>query len=434
MTRVYAAFVGCKVSQADKEAAAAALAGLGHAVVTDRDLADVGIVMSCAVTAEAERKSRQLARRLASGGRRVIVAGCAAALRPSQFLDGSIEVLGDRSWGEAVPAVSDARGASPAAGGHGSSAATGAHDSPAAPALPTAQAGPRARTRLNLKVQDGCAAHCTFCTVRLARGPRRSLPLAEAVAAARTGLTAGCGEVVLTGIDLGSYNGATASGTADLADLIGALTVLPALRRLRLSSIEPRYLDGRLLDACTDSRVARHLHIPLQSGDDGVLAAMGRPYTFSGYAARLEKVRRRLPGVMISTDVIVGFPTEDDRAFGRTLAAIGSTAGYYGRVHVFAYSPRPGTEAAALSSLPAAEVRRRMAAALAAARSTQAAAHRRALGAPAQVLIEERRDGLLRGYSSQYTRYYLEGTAAPGELVTAVATECFKDGVKGRIA
>ncbi len=426
MTNVYAAFVGCKVSQADSEAALAALVAAGHTPVADRDQADLCLVLSCCVTAEAERKSRQLARRLAGEGRRVVVGGCAAALRPEQFAGEGIEALGGRAWAD-LAAPEEGR--------------TGGDDAITHAGGRAAAAGRGPRTRLTLKVQDGCDQVCTYCTVRLARGPLCSRPLEDVVAAARAGLAAGCGEVVLSGINLGSYRD-PGSG-AGLPELVECLTALDELVRLRLSSLEPLHVGPSLIAALDHAKVARHLHVPLQSADDGVLAAMRRPYTFAEYLAAVAQLRRRLPGFLLSTDVIVGFPAEDEAAFARTLAAIADPApaalagpggGLFGRVHLFAYSPRPGTAAADLERLPAGLVKTRMRAALPAAQSAARAAHRAALGRPAEVLVEEYRDGLWRGYSSTYVRYYLQGDAHRGRLVRAVATTEHRDGLKGLIA
>jgi threonylcarbamoyladenosine tRNA methylthiotransferase MtaB len=294
-----------------------------------------------------------------------------------------------------------------------------------------------------LKVQDGCTSSCTYCAVRLVRGHPWSLPAPEALRAARAALDDGCGELVVSGINLGLYAGhrghgpgsdgdttarwsadpsgaRRASGTdiVDLAELVSALTGLPGLLRLRLSSIEPLHVDGRLLDALDHPRVARHLHLPLQSADDGVLAEMGRPYTFARYVAALQVVRERLPEAMISTDVMVGFPTESAAAFDRTVAAIGELR-LFGRVHVFSFSPRPGTPAGRLTPLPAAELRRRRDAALAAAGTAAEAFAENLVGTTAEVLLEDRRDGTWRGYSSEYVRCRVKGSGRRGALVRA---------------
>lgn len=405
MTRVATAFVGCKVSQADGEEALAALAAAGLRPVRARDGADVVVVHTCCVTAEAERKSRRLVRRVAGDGKRVIVAGCAAALRPEQFDGPGVEVVARPDWA-AVAAASPADGSPPQ----------------------DAARPPAARTRFVLKVQDGCSGRCSYCVVRLVRGRPRGTSLRDALAAARAGLARGCGEIVLSGIDLGAWR----DGELRLPDLVLALADLPGPARLRLSSLEPRHLDERLLEALAHPRVARHLHVPLQSADDAVLAAMRRPYTFAEYSSTAARMQARLGDCMLSTDVIVGFPAEDDAAFGRTLAALES--GLFGRAHVFAFSSRPGTAAAELPPLPAALVKERMGRALAAAEAAARSARRAALGRLAEVLVEERRDGLWRGYSSEYIRYYLDGAASPGTLVRAVACEEHEDGVKGRIA
>ena len=405
MTRVATAFVGCKVSQADGEQALAELAAAGLRPVRARDGADMVVVHTCCVTAEAERKSRRLVRRVAGDGKRVIVAGCAAALRPEQFDGPGVEVVARPDWA-AVAAASPADGSPPQ----------------------DAARPPAARTRFVLKVQDGCSGRCSYCVVRLVRGRPRSTSLRDALVAARSGLARGCGEIVLSGIDLGAWR----DGELRLPDLVLALADLPGLARLRLSSLEPRHLDERLLEALAHPRVARHLHVPLQSADDAVLAAMRRPSTFAQYSSAAARMQARLGDCMLSTDVIVGFPAEDDAAFGRTLAALES--GLFGRAHVFAYSRRPGTAAAELPPLPAALVKKRMGRALAAAEAAARSARRAALGRLAEVLVEERRDGLWRGYSSEYIRYYFDGSASPGTLVRAVACEEHEDGVKGRIA
>ena len=405
MTKVAAAFVGCKVSLADGEEALAELEAAGLHPVRVRDAADVVVVHTCCVTAEAERKSRRLVRRVAGDGKRVIVAGCAAVLRPEQFDGPGVEVMARPDWAAVA-------------------AASAAHGSPPQDAART----PAARTRFVLKVQDGCSGRCSYCVVRLVRGRPRSTSLRDALAVARAALARGGGEIVLSGIDLGAWR----DEGLRLPDLVLALAELPGPARLRLSSLEPRHLDERLLEALAHPRVARHLHVPLQSADDAVLAAMRRPYTFAQYASAAARMQARLGDCMLSTDVIVGFPAEDEAAFGRTLAALES--GLFGRVHVFAYSPRPGTSAAELPPLPAALVKERMGRALAAAAGAARSARRAALGRLAEVLVEERRDGLWRGYSSGYIRYYLDGAASPGTLVRAVACEEHEDGVKGRIA
>jgi len=402
MARVHAAFVGCKVSQADSRAALRALQAAGHDPVDDPARADLYVLMTCAVTAEAERKSRRLARRLAASGRPVLVAGCAGALRAGQFAGEGVTVVAGEDAQAALQAV--VAGADQALG-------RSAPPAPAPAEVGRAAAAPSRRTRFTLKVQDGCASSCTYCAVRLARGRPRSLSAAAAVAEVTEALAA----------------------DDELAELIARLTSLPGLARLRLSSIEPLDITPALIEALAHPRVARHLHVPLQSADDDVLAAMGRPYTFAQYRDRLAAAQERLTDLSVTTDVIVGFPTEGDEAFARTLAAVAPPDGLFTRVHVFRYSSRPGTAAAALRPLAPMLLKERMARALTAAEGAQRAAAAAWLGRSATVIVEEYRDGLSRGYSSQYVRYYLEGESAPGALVGAVADELHADGVKGRL-
>ena len=204
MTKVAAAFVGCKVSQADGEEALAGLAAAGLEPVAARDAADVVVVHTCCVTSEAERKSRRLVRRAASAGKRVVVAGCAAALRPEQFEGEGVTVAAQPDWAALAAEVGGSRAGGAGAGTVARAQATSAHDDAALPDE-APRATPGARTRLVLKVQDGCAGACTYCVVRVVRGEPRGVSLGDALAAARAGVARGCGEVVLSGIDLGAW-------------------------------------------------------------------------------------------------------------------------------------------------------------------------------------------------------------------------------------
>ena len=199
---------------------------------------------------------------------------------------------------------------------------------------------PRMRTRAVVKVQDGCDQFCAYCVVPYARSGKTSRPLEGVLEELRALAEFGYREVVLAGIRLGSYN------DESIADLIGRAAQIDGIERIRLSSIEPWEVDDALLDAMTHPKVCRHLHIPLQSGDDGVLRRMNRPYDPARYREIIERVRARISGVGVTTDVIVGFPGEDDAAFENTRRMVEAID--FSRLHVFRYSARSRTAAASM--------------------------------------------------------------------------------------
>ncbi len=387
-------FLGCKVSLSDAQAIRERLSAEGHAEV-GADEADVRVVNGCCVTAEALAKSRKAARRAARTAGRVYLTGCAANLADpgAGTLPANVTVLRVRP-DRAPDAVSAAVGPLGCVGGP-------------APAF--------SRTRAYVKIQDGCSFTCSYCVIPAVRGAGRSRSLDAVLRDASRRLQQGHRELVLTGVNLGCFR--DRGQRAGLPALIGRLCELPGLERLRLSSIEVNHLDDPLLRAmAADARVAPHLHVPLQSGDDGVLRAMRRRYARDRFLRRVERARELVPGLNLTSDVIVGHPAEDDAAFRRTLALV-ADAGFTA-VHVFPYSPRPDTADAASDPVPAAEKRRRSEA-LRELSDRAGAAHRRAkLGRRERVLVESAQG---RGYSADYTPYVVAG-AEPGVLVAVRAT------------
>ena len=215
------------------------------------------------------------------------------------------------------------------------------HASSAPPAASGPRPGSSAR-RAFVKVQDGCTFGCSFCVIPRVRGASRSRPLRAVLDEARRRIAQGHRELVVTGVNLGLYRDADAR--AALPDVLGALAELDGVARVRLSSIEVNHLSQRLCEALAHPRVCPHLHVPLQSGDDAVLQAMRRRYDLATYARRIARAREHVPGLNLTGDVIVGFPAEDGAAFARTLTAVEELA--FSRLHVFPYSPRPGTRTA----------------------------------------------------------------------------------------
>jgi threonylcarbamoyladenosine tRNA methylthiotransferase MtaB len=388
-------FLGCKVSYADAQAVRAALLRDGH---EERDgSAEVAVVNTCCVTHEALRKSRQAVARAARTHGRVYVTGCGANLAGDGLagLPGNVSAVHRRS--EDTPAF--------VAGDVG--------------AIACVQAPAKLeRARAFVKIQDGCSFSCAFCVIPLVRGSTRSRRADAVLAEIRRRVEQGHREVVLTGVNLGLFRDREAG--YKLPRLVQEAGKVPGLARLRLSSIEVNHVDRELVDALHQTpTVARHLHVPLQSGDDRVLKAMGRRYDVAIYLRRLEG----LADFNLTTDVIVGFPAEDERAFENTVAAV-AQAGIT-KVHVFPYSPRPGTRTAAADSVPPAVKKERSARLRAISDAACLARWRSKLGQEDDVLID--RPG--RGYGDDYSPWLLQGDVGAIRRVRAVAVT--EDGIRG---
>jgi len=275
------------------------------------------------------------------------------------------------------------------------------------------------RVRAFVKVQDGCSFSCRFCVIPLVRGASRSRPAEAVLGEIRRRVAQGHREVVLTGINLGCYRDGAAG--YHLPRLVREAGATPGLERLRLSSIEINHVHDELVRALRETPTAsRHLHVPLQSGDDTVLRAMGRRYSVSTYLRRLAPLREEFN---LTSDVIVGFPAEDDRAFEQTLRVV-DEAGLT-KVHVFPYSPRPGTGTAAEDPVPP-QVKKERGARLRAASHEACLTHWRAkLGRHDLVLVD--RPG--RGYGDDYSPWLVPESTAVGELVRVRAGAVSEEGI-----
>lgn len=330
--------LGCKVNRVESDDASARLAARG--TETAEADADLIVVNTCTVTGEAEKKTRKAVRRAlrANDRARVLVTGCAAAVDAAFYeaLDPRVRVVGKARLAEEIEAWCDSEGVSAAP-----------------PLLPV---GPGFRTRVGVKVQDGCDNACTYCIVHVARGRATSRAADGVVRECAEYARAGAGEIVLTGINLGSYcDGARRDPSATrlaglLRRLLDATADLHAPGafpvRFRISSIEPRDVDDALVDllAAADGRVCRHLHLPLQAGSSKVLREMARPYDADRFRALVERLYAAVPGLALSTDVIAGFPGETDAEFQETLEL--ARACRFAKMHAFPYSRRAGTPAA----------------------------------------------------------------------------------------
>jgi threonylcarbamoyladenosine tRNA methylthiotransferase MtaB len=389
-------FLGCKVSHVDAHEVRERLLADGHE--EQDDAAEVAVVNTCCVTHEAVSKSRKEVARAARTHRRVYVTGCGANLAADAFagLPETVVVVAKRS--EETPAF--------VAGDVG--------------AIGCVQAGARLdRVRAFVKVQDGCSFSCNFCVIPLVRGASRSRSADAVLGEIARRVEQGHREVVLTGINLGCYRDRAAG--YDLSRLVRVAGATPGLERLRLSSIEINHVDDALIAALRETpAVSRHLHVPLQSGDDGVLRAMGRRYSVATYLRRLAPLQEDFN---LTSDVIVGFPAEDERAFATTLETV--RAAGLTKVHVFPYSPRPGTVTALDDPVSPQEKKERGARLRDVSHAACLARWRTKIGRGDLVLVD--RPG--KGYGDDYSPWLLDAASPVGELVPVRGAAVSDEGV-----
>jgi threonylcarbamoyladenosine tRNA methylthiotransferase MtaB len=345
---------GCRVNQADSFAIEDALRARGGAASSPQE-ADLVVVNTCSVTGSADQGARQTIRRIVrdNPGARVVVTGCYATRRPDEVaaLPNVVRVVRNDLKQTLADSLCDDWGLTTAG-------RFGDGDGPCG-AMP--EPGAMGRTALTLRVQTGCDEHCSYCIIPSTRGIGRSRVLGDVLSDIRRGVTAGYKEIAITGVHLGSYGRDLGDGT-DLEGLVRALAEWPDDVLFRISSLEPMDCSDAIVDLVAASpRLAAHFHLPLQHGCDEMLAAMRRPYTVACYRRLVENIRQRIPHASIGTDVIVGFPGEQDRHSKRLLGLLKVLPVTH--LHVFPYSDRPGTAA---SSLPAkvagADIRARAAA------------------------------------------------------------------------
>jgi threonylcarbamoyladenosine tRNA methylthiotransferase MtaB len=344
--RIYLDSVGCRLNWSEVEMLARQLIATGHTVVTTPEEADIIVINTCAVTAQAERKTRHTVRSLHRDNpdAQLAVIGCYPTLRPevSAGFPSVSWVIPNAQKGHTADRIAAERPSR--AVERADEGFERAHDGEDMETL---------RTRAFVKVQDGCDNHCTYCIIRSLRGPSRSRPLNDVIAEIQM-LTqrANCREAVLTGASLGAYGrdlGRPGDGSTKpigLDTLIRAILAGTDLARLRLSSLEPWDIDETFFELWDDPRLCRQIHLPLQAGCDATLRRMGRPITTDAFAQLVEAARIAIPDVAITTDVLVGFPGEDEEAFRESYAFVRDMA--FAKLHVFPYSPRPGTPATRL--------------------------------------------------------------------------------------
>jgi threonylcarbamoyladenosine tRNA methylthiotransferase MtaB len=418
------ATLGCRVNQADTQELQTLCEGRGFRTVPFDEPADVVVVNTCTVTARAEFSDRQMIRR---AGRvnpraRVVVTGCWAQTSPEAVSAvGGVDLVVGNADKHRLP---DLLGRLLADAPNVSARAAAADEDARLARSPTSgtRLAPPERSRVFVKIQDGCQHRCAFCIVPAARGPSRSVAPADVVERVRRLVGAGHPEVVLTGVDLGHY-GAGLSPRASLAGLLHELERIPGLRWIRLSSLLPAYVTPELFDVLAGSAlVAPHFHLPLQSGSERVLRLMRRPYTIAMFRRLVERLAAVVPRAGIGTDLIAGFPGETDQDAQATLTLVEALPLSY--LHVFPYSPRAGTEAAARPNrLDAAAVTDRTRALRGLGEAKSLAFRRRLVGETEDVLVLDRYDprtGVRTGLTGNYVEVAFPTPAGPWSRLARV--------------
>ena len=437
MMRVSFITLGCKVNQYDTQSMQKAFLDRGFEIAREGEPADAVIVNTCTVTGEADRKSRQMIRRAVRRNPEalVVAAGC--------FVQGDPEAAG------AIDGVTITAGASDRAALVG--AVAEALDAPVSKRTSLVKdiaafggyeeigaVGTDGMSRAYLKIEDGCDAYCSYCYVPYVRGHVRSRSIESIAQEAERLAEAGYAEVILAGIHLGCY-GKDFGGKPGLADAARAVCAVSGIRRVRISSLEPTELSEELLELFkAEPKLARHLHLPLQSGDDRILRAMNRHYDSGYFIEAVEGARKRLGDIGITTDIIAGFPGETDEMFENTLAMV-SKLGFM-HVHAFPYSVRRGTPAATMSGqvpeqVKADRVRRLMEEASVSKERILSAMRGRILEVVLESKIMQGGSGTeYEGYTSEYARVRFTSETEPSGMVAVLVEGHSGEYATGRAA
>ena len=397
MTTFFIKTFGCRVNQVESQALWEEFLRQGYVPADSFETADVCLLNTCTVTHQAdkdvEKQIRQILRR--NPRARLVLTGCYAAAHEKMVRDKfpQAEILGKYDLGKTLFNVPD---------------------------VCWTVSGHEGHSRAFIKIQDGCDCFCSYCIVPYARPVKRSKPLADVLHEIEVLQQKGFAEIVLTGINIGNYL-CPQTGT-DLAGLCAAIARLPGRFRVRFSSIELQTVTDGIIDqmALRPDRFCNYFHLPLQAGCDKILKDMHRHYDTAAYRARVEDLRRRVPQIGIFADVIAGFPTETEADFEATAAFIREVR--LAGLHVFSYSPRPGTPAAALKQLPHEEIKRRSDALRALDKELRTAFAASLVGTEQEVFIEEHKAGLPHGITSNFQQVVLEGASGAHGLVRAVIT------------
>lgn len=403
--------LGCKVNQYESQAVGEMLAASGYSVTSDIKAADIAVINSCTVTAESDRKTRQAVRRFKKQGKTVVLMGCMPSAIPetANELPEADIVLGNRDH-TILPALLD------------SFLKNGQriekiekHEKGEGYCTPPITAFSE-RTRAFMKIQDGCDRYCTYCLIPFARGPIRSRPLEEITAEATALSKNGFREIVLVGINLTSYG---RGENFDIADAVNAASVA-GIERVRLGSIEPDHMSDELLEKLSkEPKFCPQFHLALQSGCDNTLRRMNRHYDTAFYRDLVCRIRTKFHNPSITTDIMVGFPSESEEDFQKSVRFLEEIG--FARSHVFAYSKRSGTVAANLPNQVAeAEKSRRAVLMAEAAKKAEKTFLETQIGLTETVLFEQESDGYFEGYTKNYTRVKVKSEKPLGGKIANV--------------
>ncbi len=423
--------LGCKVNQYDSDAMRTIFLQQGYRAVKEEEEADVYVINTCSVTSIGDRKSRQMVRKIRRKHPQAViaVAGCYAQIAPEIFeAMGDIDVIvGAQNRSKIVEYVEQAQ--------KKEKTINAVKDIMSVTEFENlyVDAEGETKTRAFIKVQEGCDNYCTFCIIPFARGKLKSRKQKDAVEEIRRLVAKGYREIVLTGIHLGNYGRDLHDGTS-LATLVEELLRIPNLLRIRMGSIESVELSDDLINLIKDEpRVCRHLHLPIQSGSDAVLRRMNRHYRLPEYKKLISELREKIPGLALTTDLIVGFPGETEENFMETLETLRELR--FSAIHVFPYSQRTGTPAAVFPNQVPGDIKKDRVHRVQELEKEISKEYRKTfLQKTVHVLIEEEKNGYFEGLSDEYIRVSItDKNVEKGRLYSVYVENLTEDGLIGRV-
>ena len=423
--------LGCKVNQYDSDAMRTIFLQQGYKAVKEEEEADVYVINTCSVTSIGDRKSRQMVRKIRRKHPQAViaVAGCYAQIAPEIFeAMGDIDVIvGAQNRSKIVEYVEQAQ--------KKEKTINAVKDIMSVTEFENlyVDADGETKTRAFIKVQEGCDNYCTFCIIPFARGKLKSRKQKDAVEEIRRLVAKGYREIVLTGIHLGNYGRDLHDGTS-LATLVEELLRIPNLLRIRMGSIESVELSDDLINLIKDEpRVCRHLHLPIQSGSDAVLRRMNRHYRLPEYKKLISELREKIPGLALTTDLIVGFPGETEENFMETLETLRELR--FSAIHVFPYSQRTGTPAAVFPNQVPGDIKKDRVHRVQELEKEISKEYRKTfLQKTVHVLVEEEKNGYFEGLSDEYIRVSItDKNVEKGRLYSVYVENLTEDGLIGRV-